>query len=162
MTRIIGTKCKLGLAHVQREGGPVQPFAEEIPAEERGDAAGAGDDLQDGGQDLVLQHRQHPRRPAGLPGRAAGLWPDPAGASGPSGLAGPPVRSGACLRKWSYSTHRPISCSTTPASKVAGDHRTSIASQAAVRSTSPSSHTPPSPVLTDAAARWAAAGTGTR
>ncbi len=66
--RIKGTKCKLGLADVQRERGAVQALAEQVAAEERGDAAGAGDDLQDGGQDLVLEHGHHLRRPGGLRG----------------------------------------------------------------------------------------------
>jgi hypothetical protein len=72
-TQITDTKCEPGLADVQREGGAVQALAEQVPAQEGGDAAGAGDDLQDGGQDLVLQHRQHLPRPAGLPGLRGGV-----------------------------------------------------------------------------------------
>ena len=49
----------VGLAHVQRQGGTVEAFAQEVAAQEGGDAAGAGDDLQHLGQDLVLQHFQH-------------------------------------------------------------------------------------------------------
>jgi hypothetical protein len=55
----------VGLADVQGQARAVQALAEQVPAEERRDAAGAGDDLQDSGQDLVLQDRQHLPRPAG-------------------------------------------------------------------------------------------------
>jgi hypothetical protein len=79
VTQITGTKCKLGLSDVQRQGGAVQAFTEQVPAQERGDAAGAGDDLDGGGQDLVLEHGQHLRgRPGGLPGLPGGVLARPA------------------------------------------------------------------------------------
>jgi hypothetical protein len=64
VTQIIGTKYELGLPDVQRERRAIQALAQQVPAEEGGDPAWPGDDLQDGGQDLVLQHGQHLRRAA--------------------------------------------------------------------------------------------------
>jgi hypothetical protein len=45
----------VGLPDVQGEGGAGQGFAEQVAAQERRGAAGAGDDLKDLAQDLLLQ-----------------------------------------------------------------------------------------------------------
>ena len=45
----------VALPDIEREGGPGQGLAEQVPAEEGGGAAGAGDDLEDLAQDLLLQ-----------------------------------------------------------------------------------------------------------
>ncbi len=57
----------VGLAGVQRQRRPAHPVAEEVAAQEGGDPAGAGDDLDDPGQDLLLQGGQRlaMRRPGG-------------------------------------------------------------------------------------------------
>ncbi len=39
MTQITDTKCKLGLAHVEREGRPGEGLAEQVAAQEGGGAA---------------------------------------------------------------------------------------------------------------------------
>ena len=72
MTRITDTKYELGLADVQREGGPGEGLAEQVPAQERGGAAGAGDDLQDLAQDLLLHLRQRVGDRGGDLGMAGG------------------------------------------------------------------------------------------
>ena len=101
-----------------------------------------------------------PARPAGLPAGRPGRGPRwssalrrPGRRPGGRCSAGP---AGLPVRRWSYRTHRPISCSTAPGSRSPVTTGTSIASQATRRAASPSSQAPPSPVLTDAAARWAA------
>src|SRR5580700_453453 len=48
----------VGLADIQRQGGPGEGLAEQVAAQERRGAAGAGDDLQDLAQDLLLHLRQ--------------------------------------------------------------------------------------------------------
>jgi len=45
----------VGLADVQRQGRAAQGLAEQVAAQEGGDSPGAGQDLQDLGDDLVLQ-----------------------------------------------------------------------------------------------------------
>ncbi len=45
----------VGFADVEREGGAGQGLAEQLAAQDGGGAAGAGDDLEDLGQDLVFQ-----------------------------------------------------------------------------------------------------------
>src|SRR5579862_4187493 len=45
----------VGLADVEREGRPGQGLAEQVAAQEGGGAAGAGDDLEDLAEDLLLQ-----------------------------------------------------------------------------------------------------------
>jgi hypothetical protein len=85
--QIIGTKCGLGLADVQRDGRAAEGLAQELAAQEGGGGAGAGDDLQDLGDDLMLQPGQrlggHGGQ-LGLPGRAAG---QPGGHGGGAGDA---------------------------------------------------------------------------
>jgi hypothetical protein len=58
VTQIADTKCKLGLPDVEGEGGSGEGFAEQVAAQERGGAAGAGDDLQDLAEDLLLHRGQ--------------------------------------------------------------------------------------------------------
>ena len=58
----------VGLPDVEREGGAVEAFAGQVAAQEGGHAAGAGQDLQDLGDDLVLQAGQHLSDRGGLPG----------------------------------------------------------------------------------------------
>jgi hypothetical protein len=82
--QIIGTKCGLGLADVQRDGRAAEGLAQELAAQEGGGGAGAGDDLQDLGDDLVLQAGQRLGGQLGLPGRAAG---QPGGHGGGAGDA---------------------------------------------------------------------------
>src|ERR1700722_13160276 len=50
-----GDRDVVGLADVEREGGASQGLAEQLAAQGGGGTAGAGDDLQDLGQDLVFQ-----------------------------------------------------------------------------------------------------------
>ncbi len=67
-----GDRDIVGLADVQRQRGAAEALAEEVAAQEGGDPAGAGDDLDDPGQDLLLQPGQRlgVRRP---PGRVGGV-----------------------------------------------------------------------------------------
>jgi hypothetical protein len=64
-------------ADVQREGGPVEALSEQVPAQEGRCAAGAREDLQDLGQDLVLQVGQRVRDHRGLLGLASGAADKP-------------------------------------------------------------------------------------
>ena len=45
----------VGPPYIQRQRGSVQALTQQVPAQERGDPAGAGDDLEDLAQDLMLQ-----------------------------------------------------------------------------------------------------------
>src|SRR5580698_6567369 len=60
----------VGLADIEGEGGPGEGLAEQVAAQHRRGAAGPGDDLQDLGQDLVLQLGQGVRGRGGLLGMA--------------------------------------------------------------------------------------------
>jgi hypothetical protein len=77
----------VGLADVQRERGSGQGLAEEVAAQEGGQAAGSGDDLDDPGQDLLLQPAQRLRRPAGRPAPGR-LGPDNRGGPGRTARTG--------------------------------------------------------------------------
>jgi hypothetical protein len=133
----------VGLADVQREGRAVQALPEHVAAEERRYGAGTGDDLQDPGQDLLLQLGEGIRGSCGRVIRAviavrAGLAELDADADGVIADA----RTDQVLDRIRVD--------------VTGDDGITMASQAIRRAASPSSQAPPSPVLTEAAARWAA------
>src|SRR5580704_2006325 len=68
----------VGLADVEGEGGAGQGLAEQVPAQEGGGAAGAGDDLQDLAEDLVL----HVGERVGGRGRVLGVAGGGAGQPG--------------------------------------------------------------------------------
>ena len=88
----------VGLADVEREGGAGQGLAEQVPAQEGGGAAGPGDDLQDLGQDLVLQLGQGVGDRGGLLGVAGGG-------------GGQPVRPPSWSSSWPPRPHAPSASS---------------------------------------------------
>ena len=84
----------VGLPDVQGEGGAGQGLAEQVAAQEGRGAAGAGDDLQDLGQDLVFHLGQRVSYCGGLVGVAGG-GAGQLGGDGGSGVRG--VRGGGAV-----------------------------------------------------------------
>ena len=82
---------------VQGQGGAVEALAQQLAAQEGRDPAGAGDDLQDPGDDVVFQLRQHLGDRGGFPGLAGGRADQPGRDGGAAvGRPGPPALAARC------------------------------------------------------------------
>ena len=88
----------VGLPDIEREGGAGQGLAEQLAAQGGGGTAGAGDDLQDLGQDLVFQLGQGG---GGRGGDLCGLLGAAGGGAGqPGGDGGGALASWAAMWSW--------------------------------------------------------------